>query len=499
MNRQPVLLGIDAGTSGVKVCAFTLDGALIQKEQECISIISEQPGFAEIDVALYWQLVKKAVIAITGKNTWSVQGIGLSTTCPTIVTMDTDFNPVGHGITYLDNRAAGKAEQYLATFSSPESYAQLVGNRCSVSTCSSSTMTWIRDNDPQRWENTAHIGMLNSFLAAQLTGNSAVDTTQASYSGIFRLADPYDWNDELLERSGIPREKLLPIAEPPQCIGGVTREVAWELGLEEGTPVAIGSGDTAAAAFAIGFTDVHTAFESAGTSGVLTFLMDKPQFNPLFMNRCHVIPDLWIAHGANSMMGGAIDWLRKQVLTEFLDYTVLDEHVEKAIPGAHGVVFLPYLAGERCPVWNPHAKAVWYGMSLETSQLDLLESVFEAGAYSMRQIRDYGEQLLNVSIDSVIAVGNGTKSKHWCQMKADILGVTYSTTAFTDAAAFGAALMGGIAAQLFSGPTDSNLPLLKPEGCTYTPTDKYEVLGAYEKAYAIYVKLYPALKDLMSG
>ena len=219
--------------------------------------------------------------------------------------------------------------------------------------------------------------------------------------------------------------------------------------------MAIGSGDTAAAAFAIGFSDAHQAFESAGTSGVLTFLMDKPQFNPLFMNRCHVIPGLWIAHGANSMMGGAVDWLRKQIFTEFLDYTVLDDRVKGAVPGAHGVVFLPYLAGERCPVWNPRAKAVWYGMTLETSQLDLLESVFEAGAYSMRQIRDYGEQLLKVSIDSVIAVGNGTKSKHWCQMKSDVLGVTYTTTAFTDAAAYGAALMGGIAANIFTGPTDA--------------------------------------------
>ena len=233
MNRQPVLLGIDAGTSGVKVCAFTLDGTLVQKEQECISIISERPGFAELDVALYWQLVKKAVLSITAKHIWSVQGVGLSTTCPTIVTMDKDFKVVGHGITYLDNRAADKAEQYLATFPSPEAYTEFVGNRCSVSTCSSSTMMWIRDNEPQRWEKTAHIGMLNSFLAAQLTGKSAIDTTQASYSGIFRLADPYDWNDALLQRAGIPREKLLPIAEPSSYIGGITKEVAEQLGIDE--------------------------------------------------------------------------------------------------------------------------------------------------------------------------------------------------------------------------------------------------------------------------
>ncbi|WP_319558999.1 FGGY family carbohydrate kinase [Marispirochaeta sp.] len=496
MRRKPVLLGIDAGTSGVKVCAFTPDGKMVQKEQANISVISRQPGFAELDVTLYWELVQQTVRSITSNPEISVIGIGLSTTCPTTITMDDDFNPIGNGIVYLDNRAADEARNYELNFESPEAYATLVGNRCSVSTCSASTMMWIRDHEPERWRNAKHIGMLNSFLAAKLTGDSAIDTTQASYSGIFRLAFPGDWDDELLRIADIPRSKLLRITAPSSRIGGVKNTVAEDLQLPPGTPVAIGSGDTAAAAFAIGFTDSHQAFESAGNSGVLTFVLDTPEFDPLFMNRCHVIPGLWISHGANSMMGGAIDWLRNNIISEYQDYSVINEQVKEAVPGANGVVFLPYLAGERCPIWNPHAKAVWYGLTLKNTRLDLLESVFEAGAFSLKQLRDLGQQKLGVAIDSIIAVGNGTLSDHWCQIKADVLHVNYTTTAVTDASAFGAALMGGIAAGIFSEPLDPSIPFLKPEGKTYTPTSE-SAYKAYMKAFATYNALYPALSGLM--
>ncbi len=287
------------------------------------------------------------------------------------------------------------------------------------------------------------------------------------------------------------------MVQPASRVGnGVTRLVGDALNISEGTPVAIGSGDTAAAAFAIGFADSRQAFESAGTSGVLTFVLDKPNFDPLFMNRCHVFPGLWVSHGANSMMGGAIDWLRKNILTEYEDYGVMDEQIRQAVPGAHGVVFLPYLAGERCPVWNPHAKAVWYGLSLEHTQLDLLESVFEAGAFSLRQIRDLAEQRLGISLDSVIAVGNGTKSDHWCQMKADVLRLHYSTTSCTDASAYGAALMGGIAAGVFNGPLDDSIPFLKSDGREYAPSSGV-TYDEYMKAFSVYSVLYPALKHLM--
>ena len=495
--KQPVLLGIDVGTSGVKVCAFSLQGALLHKEVSSISVISQKPGHAEIDVQHYWELVQQTVQRITCRPTVTVVGIGLSTTCPTIVCMDGDYNSLGNGIIYLDNRAAAEARVYGASFGDPHVYESYVGNRCSVSTCSASTMMWIRDHEPERWHKTKHFGMLNSFLAAKLTGESAMDTTQASYSGIFRLAYPDDWNDELLHMAGIPREKLLDVVQPASRVGnGVTRLAGDVLNICEGTPVAIGSGDTAAAAFAIGFADSRQAFESAGTSGVLTFVLDKPTFDPLFMNRCHVVPGLWISHGANSMMGGAIDWLRKNILTEYEDYKVMDEQIRQAVPGARGVVFLPYLAGERCPIWNPHAKAVWYGLSLEHTQLDLLESVFEAGAFSLKQIRDLAEQRLGISLDSVIAVGNGTKSDHWCQMKADVLRLHYSTTSCTDASAYGAALMGGIAASVFNGPLDDSIPYLKSDGREYAPSSGV-AYDEYMKAFSVYSVLYPALKHLM--
>lgn len=498
--RQPALLGIDAGTSSVKVCVFSPQGEFLHKENSPVPLVSRRVGEAELDVGRYWILVCDAVRRITARNQLAVLGIGLSTTCPTIVCMDEDYQPIGNGITYLDNRAMREASVYSARFANEAEYVSIVGNRCSVSTCSASTMMWIRDNQRERWDQTRHIGMLNSYLAAQLTGQAAVDTTQASYSGLFCLANPVDWDDSLLEISGIPREKLLKLVSPCTPVGAVLPEVAAALGLPAHTVVAIGSGDTAAAAFSIGFTDPTKAFESAGTSGVLTFVTDKPRFDPLFMNRCHVIPGMWMAHGANSMMGGSVDWLRRNILTELdNEYDKLESMLEHAVPGAHGVVFLPYLSGERCPIWNPKAKGVWYGLTLQTDKIDLIESVHEAGAYSLRQIRDLGEQRLGCSIGEVVAVGNGTSSFHWCQMKADVLGVPYRTTSFADAAAYGAALMGAVAAKVFASPTDGAIPFLQPDGRTYLPTSDPTRIGQYGQGYGVYTALYPALREIMEN
>ena len=497
--KKPVLLGIDAGTSSIKVCAFSLEGELLKRESASKNIVSRQKGQAELDLNRYWTSICRCIKSVLADGSLEIMGIGLATTCPTVVCMDEHFEPIGNGIAYLDNRATLQVSQYLEKFDDEQTYETLIGNRCSISTCSCATMAWIRDNEPERWQKTKHIGMLNSYLAAKLTGNSAIDVTQASYSGIFNLADPTDWNDMLLDKAGIPRNKLLPVASPFETVGTVLPHIASDLGIAPRTKVAIGSGDTAAAAFAINFNDASKAFESAGTSGVLTYVTDTPRFNSLFMNRCHVFPGKWLSHGANSMMGGAVDWLRHNIFTEFSeDYHELDKVLRSSTPGANGVVFLPYLAGERCPIWDTKAKGVWYGLTIQTQKSDMVESVYEAGAFSLKQINDLMQAQIPDRIREIVAVGNGTKSAHWCQMKSDVLQIDYKTTNFADAAAYGAALVGGIASGIFRSVFDEAIPFLQPEGTAFFPNKDQQLINCYKKAYETYIALYPALKSIMN-
>ena len=494
--RQDVLLGIDAGTSSVKVGAFSLDGTLIAGRNRPVSLNHASRDRVETDPASYWDVTAGLLREITRDTSLRIRGVGISTACPTTLCLDRQLEPVRPGITYLDNRASFLVNEYARIIRDCNQPLVSGGNRFSVSSCSAANIMWIRENEPVTWKNTASFGMLNSFLAAKLTGSAAVDNTQASYSGVFNIAKPDNWDAALLKAAGIPEEKMLPVLKPYERIGTVRDEVSAATGLPGGCPVAIGAADTAAAAFAIGLKDSSQAFESVGTSGVLSFVLDEPVFDPVFMNRCHIFPEKWLAHGAMSTMGGALEWLRKSVWKDFSSVAEMDDILSLSAAGANGVVFLPYLSGERSPVWDPEAVGVWYGMTLNTDRSDLIEAVYESGGFAMKQIKDYAQSIWKKKIGSVIAVGNGTKGKAWNQIKADILQVEYSPVANADAAAYGAALLGGIASGVFTGPEDNTIPFIQPKDQSFKPGSQ-EDFKNYMKAYRTYSSLYPALKDVM--
>ena len=493
---RDVLLGIDAGTSSVKAGAFTPDGVLAASCSLPVSLNCLSGGGVEVDPGQYLETVLRLIRRITDENSVNVLSVGFSTACPTSVCMDAGLDAVRPAIPFLDNRAAASAS--LLPQSLPEQNVTNVGTAgsYSASVCSVTDLMWVRDNEPENWRRTEKAGMLNSYLAGQFTGSAAVDITQASYSGVFDLVKPDDWDRNRLALAGIPMEKMLPVARPYDRIGRVLKRISLKTGLPEGCPVALGAADTAAAAFAIGFRDSRSAFESAGTSGVLSFVLDEPVFDPVFMNRCHIYPGLWLAHGAISSMGGALQWLKKNIWTDFPTFAEMDKVLSQSAPGANGVVFLPYLAGERSPVWDPDASAVWFGMNLKTSRADLIESVYESGAFALKQLKDHAESLWGRKIESVAAVGNGTHGSEWNQIKADILQVDYNPVASADAAVYGAALLGGIAAGIFSGPDDDSIVPVLPDHRVFHPCDG-NVLEKYMKSYKIYRSLYPATKKLM--
>ncbi len=487
--KQPALLGIDAGSSSVKICAFTPRGEMLGGVNKPVLMHCEPDGTVSFNPRSYWDLCCGLVRDLMKTRDMQILGVGLSTACPSMVFMDHDFNPVRPGIPYLDNRAS-------AEVSSLQNQGLELENPYSVSSCSIANAMWVKKHEPEIWKQTEKIGMLNSYLAGKITGESMVDLTQASYSGIFDLKTPDRWNRDALEMSGIEETKLLPLSRSYEKAGSVTADAAEKTGLPEGCPVAIGSADTAAAAFAVALDQPGWAFESVGTSGVLTFALDKPEFDPVFMNRCHVYPDRWLAHGAMSLTGGALEWLRRKVWDEFTAPADMDRILDDSTPGAGGVVFLPYLAGERSPIWDPEAVGVWYGMTLGTSKADLIEAVYESSAYGMKQILDLAARKYGQGPDFILSVGNGTKGARWNQIKSDVLQLPYRPVSNADAAAFGAAMMGGIAGGLFTGPQDPAVPRLKKGNREFLPCGEEEY-REYMNSYKIYKALYPALKNVM--
>lgn len=489
-----VFLGIDAGTSAIKVCAFNAQGSLLKKVQRFVPIITPYPFWAEIDLEKYWELLVEALLEIS-LQTGPVTSIGLSTTCPTTIFLDKNHNPLRHGMVYLDGRSDGIVRKFAGD--DMIAFQKLSGNRASTSTCWAANLNWVKENEPEVWKNVDKVCMLNSYIALRLTGNLAIDPTQASYSGLVDVQQSQaNWSDELIKLWGTPANLLPPILEGSRKIGGISQEISNSIPIGAGTPVALGVADTAAAAFAMQLHDTGQAFESVGTSGVITFCLDQPDFELGFLNRYHVYPNRWLAHGAMSTLGGSFGWLQSKIWPEVQSLAELERLAQESLPGSNGLIFLPYLAGERSPIWDSEASGAWIGLRLSHTRADMIRAVFEGTAFGLRQIMNLAEAKWGLHPSKMVGVGGGSHSRFWAHIKADILDLEYGMTEFQDASALGAAMLGGMASGYFSNLQDSNLPSVKISSQWVKPSKSLHI-DTYKLHFDIFTRLYPALSESM--
>ncbi len=491
----PLLLGIDAGTSAIKVCAVTDDGRVLARAQRAVPVVTAQPAWAEIDLELYWSLCCEAIREIAVQHGPAIIGVGLATTCPTTILLDAQDRPLRPGIVFLD----GRAQAFLDAVVGPDPLATLTetGNRASPSTCWAANLAWVRRHEPQVWAQTTRVVTLNGFLSLRLAGVPVIDATQASYSGLMDVREPEArWSDGLLRRWQIDAAMLPPIRPAFERIGSISAPAAAQTGLSAGLPLAPGAADTACAAFAVGMREAGEAFESVGTSGVITFCLDEARFEPSFLHRHHVVPGRWLAHGAMSTLGGAFGWLQGKVWPEVQSLAELEQMAMQSLPGANGLIFLPYLAGERSPIWDAGASAAWLGLRLHHTRADMVRAVFEGGALALRQILLRAHAHWGWQPTRLVGVGGGARSRFWAQIKADVLGLDYQMASSTDASAIGAALLGAIAAGVYASAQDPALPRLRLDDAVIRP-GALERRDIYARRFAVYDRLYPALVDAM--
>ncbi len=489
-----VFLGIDAGTSAIKVCAFDAQGVLLKKVQRFVPIITPYPLWVEIDLEKYWDLLVEALLEIT-LQTGPVTSIGLSTTCPTTIFLNQHHKPLRHAMVYLDGRSDGIVRRIAGD--DMGAFQKLSGNRASTSSCWVANLIWVKENEPEVWKNVDKVCMLNSYIALRLTGNLAIDPTQASYSGLVDVqqAKP-KWSDDLMKLWGAPEKLLPPLLEGSQKIGEISIEISNTIPIGAGVPVALGVADTAAAAFAMQLNNSGQVFESVGTSGVITFCLDRPDFELGFLNRYHVYPERWLAHGAMSTLGGSFGWLQSKIWPEVQSLAELERLAQESLPGSGGLIFLPYLAGERSPIWDSEASAAWIGLRLGHTRADMIRAVFEGTAFGLRQIMNLAEAKWGHHPSKMVGVGGGSHSRFWAHIKSDILDLDYGMTEFQDASALGAAMLGGMASGYFSNLQDSKLPSVKISSQWIKPS-KSQHIDTYKRHFEIFTRLYPALSESM--
>ncbi|ERL04677.1 xylulokinase [Mitsuokella sp. oral taxon 131] len=493
MKDKDLLLGIDAGSTGTKLSLFTTEGELLRETSFQVVISRPERNEAELDLEDFFGNLTKEIRAIVDGVADRVAGLGFSVANPTVVFFDKDMEAVRPGIAYFDNRSVKEVADFVERFGGANMYFGRVGNNPSPSTCVAATIQWVRTHEPEVWAEVDKVGFLNSYLGAKMTGVLACEPTTASYSGLLRIKKPYAWEHRFTELYDLSDDLLPPLISCMDKLGGLKADVARALGLAEGTPVSLGAADTAASSIAMGVRRHGDVFQSMGTSEVIVFCLNNPNFSPAFMNRGHVIPGLWLSNGAMSMAGGSIRWFLTNIAPDLKNEVEMEALAEQSPRGANGVMYVPYLCGERSPIFDAKALGLFFGITANTTKADLARAVYEGVALAMNQIYQIGKDRWDVDPPYVICIGGATKSKLSLQLRANIQNIPIHTVNVSNAAAFGAAILGGFASGAYKDIWD--FPVVENYD-QYIEPDPYDAMF-YMRYKKIYDALYPALKENM--
>jgi xylulokinase len=513
--RGPTFLGVDVGTSSVKAAIVDQDLGLLALERSGHTLNRPRERWAEVSLEGVWVIVTDLIRRLAASSpdvTRSVRSVGLSVLCPGLAALDADGRPLTGAMTFMDRRSIAEASE-LARRIPRADFFGISANRLMPGSASATSMLWIKRNLPKEYERTRCFGHVNTFLARRMTGNFGLDPSNASYTGLFETRGGVAWSADAIECAGIDAGKLPPIVPSASAVGRLACPELEAAGLPAGIPVAMGGGDTACAALAIGAVNRGDVFESSGTTNVVSVCTETPVFDDRFMNRCHVVPRRWLSHGAMSSTGAALLWLRDEVFRE-CSVQAFDAAVEAAgaLSSSSAIpVFLPYMAGERSPVWDPFATGVFFGLSLDARREHLIRAVLEGCAFGTRQLLGIAEEVLGSAVSDILSIGGGAKIESWTQIKADVTGRTFTVVDVNDAAAVGAAMLGA-AAGGYLDPGDvgkecgSAAQAGRADRVRVPPGPNRRVWKrfapnrtgrtGYDRRYAIYLELYPRLHDL---
>jgi xylulokinase len=338
-----------------------------------------------------------------------------------------------------------------------EDFYGIVGHRISPS-YSIEKLMWLKANEPDVYEKTVHMLNAKDYINFRLTGKVATDYSDASGTNAFDL-NTFKWSELIVDASGVDGT-MLPEARPStDVLGIVTAEAAEATGLKKGTPVAVGGGDGSCAAVGVGCIRPGMAYNYVGSSSWIALASEKPIVDARMrtMNWAHVVPGYLHPAGTMQTAGSSYQWLRNEICglevaeaeqKGISPYELINEKIEGSPPGANGLLFLPYLLGERTPRWNPNARGAFIGLTLSHKRADILRAVLEGVTYNLCIIADiFREQ---VPFDSITVIGGGAKGEVWRQMMADIYNCRIQKlSVLEEATSMGAAVTAGVASEVF--------------------------------------------------
>lgn len=497
------LIGLDVGTSGAKCIMIDDQGKVVASSTQEYPLCTPRPGWAEQNPEDWWQGVVKGLKVIIEKanvRPEDILGLSYSGQMHGLVALDAAHQVIRPAILWCDQRTQKQCDWITEQAGGLEKLLSYTNNRM-LTGYTGGKILWLRDEEPENFARMQIFCCPKDYIRFRMTGEIKIDVSDASGTGFFDTRRRV-WSDELIRIAGLDRAIFPKAVESTALAGRVTAEVAALTGLPEGLPCYAGGGDAVIQAVGSGLVRPGVLGVVIGTSGNVTMGLDRYQDNPHgdLQMFCGNEPGLWTGIGCTLSAGGSYRWyrdtlcegaLRESAETGENVYNIMGRQAEASVPGANGVVFTPYLSGERCPYPDPNARGSFYGVSLTTTRGDITRAVMEGVTYSLCQLVDiYGTMAAN---EKVYTSGGGAASPLWRQMQADIFNLpVYTMSAASEGGAYGAVLVAGVGAGLWKNLNEAVQVIHAETECLPIPENQ----SGYRKSYEIYNRIYPALKSV---
>ena len=495
------LLGIDIGTSGTKTLLITQEGQVAASSTQEYPLYTPKPLWSEQNPADWWNAVCvsiKDVLARSGVEAKDIAAVGLSGQMHGAVFLDDQRNVLRPAILWNDQRTQAECDWIMDTVGR-DRVVELISNPV-LTGFTAGKIVWLRNHEPHLFARVRKVLLPKDYIRLLLTGEYATEVSDASGTALFNVRKRA-WADEMLDACSIPRDWMPRSYESPEITGRITSEAARATGLAEGTPVVGGAGDQAAGAVGNGIVETGIVSSTVGTSGVVFAFSDEPVVDPMLRLHtfCHAVPGKWHLMGVMLSAGGSLQWYRdafgqdeKNVASAMgVDpYELITAEAARAPVGSEGLIFLPYLTGERTPYPDPHARGVLFGITRRTTKGHVARAVMEGVAFGLRDSFEI-MQAMKLPIHQVRASGGGARSALWRQIQADVTGFTHITTNVNEGPALGVAILAGVGTGIFPSVPEACRTLIRPQDRTEPCTPNH---AAYNRFYNVYRNLYAHLK-----
>ena len=499
MNSSAKLLGVDVGTGGTRALLIDETGkVLASKTAEHQPFASPQTGWAEQEPLDWWRACREAVrgsLSSAGVSGASIAAVGFSGQMHGAVLMDAAGNALRPSLIWCDQRTAEEARELTEQVGE----TQLIAWTCNpaLTNFTLTKLLWVRKHEPRVYENFRMLQLPKDYVRFRLTGEYGMDMADASGTLLLDVAHRR-WSAEMAKAARIDESALPPIFESCQVCGKVSKEGADATGLAIGTPVVAGAGDQAAGAVGLGVVAPGAVHATIGTSGVVFASTDRPAMDPRgrLHTFCHAVPNRWHVMGVTQAAGLSLRWFRDQfgaASTSGGDpYDALTKEAASVPPGSDGVMWAPYLMGERTPYLDPDARAALVGLAANHRRAHVVRAILEGVTFSLRDSFSIFEEM-KVPVNNIRLGGGGARSPLWRQIQADVYAHPVEIVGAEEGAAYGAALLAGVGAGVWKTVDDACRQAVRVASTVEPIRESSSVM---QQQYIKYRRIYPALRSM---